>query len=83
MKGRAVRFRRLDRHNFVIERLCDGTSGRWTIEGYYTTLESMVRAGLDLGIDGEDLKALRDSLAEAETRVLAALHEAIQAGSLS
>ena len=82
MNASSFRFRKLDRWNFVIERRCQGSSERWVIEGYYYSLELLVKSAVRLGICGDSGQELLASVAMSESRVLAALRMAVESGAI-
>ncbi len=83
-----LRVRRLDDHNWVLERETPGgkpyraggkegvSKARWDITGYYPSLERAARACLtEAVVAGHTGQDILDRLARAEVAILAALKE--------
>lgn len=92
----AIRFRRLDEHNFVreSEKTAQDTmpGGKpnpragekyWEIDGFYSRLDWMIRDALRDGVGGNSIKELAESLKQSEKNVMDALNDAVRTQSLS
>lgn len=73
MSNREYRYRRSDARNFMIERQAERGAARWFIESYYSIIDSLIRAPLSKGIEGETSRELLELISRAEMRLLMAI----------
>ena len=83
---REVRIRRMDEHNFVIERLREKEKpenpDNWEVLGFYGSLKSLLVNGLDSLVYGNSAKELLKSLENAQKTLLEAFQRAVDTGAL-
>ena len=81
-----IRFRRLDEHNFVIERWQVPKGERkddaWAILGYYSSVDAMLRDAVNTGARGQSAKELAEAVQTSTRTLLDAFQKAVETGAL-
>ena len=81
-----VRMRRLDQHNFVIEKWTEPKKGDrewdgWSVSGYYSSIPSMLTDAVNTLAWGDSGAELSKAVETCTKTILKAFHEACETGA--